>query len=277
VSVVRNTPIIRLAQGKSTGQPKQSNVPAENAACSRARGGDFSLIEPYLPERDTRQTWSLIEATNIVQERTTATGSCNILDLGCGAGESFGPLTGSDPRITWIGLDISDSMEVRNRGKLLQSACTYDGANIPMKSNSFDVVYTRQVFEHVRHPEKLLGEVIRILRPGSVLIGSTSHLEPYHSRSYWNFTPYGFSILLEAAGFRDIRVRPGIDGFTLIGRRLFSYLKMAWLFEPFFRRASPLNTGIELLRLCRVPEARRNALKLTFCGHFIFQARKPVE
>jgi SAM-dependent methyltransferase len=257
--------------------PGRTDSLAERVTPSSDRGEDFSLIEPYLGKGDTRQTWSFAEAVRIVGEKTAAMGSCSILDLGCGAGQSFEAFTRVNPRIQWTGLDISDSMEVRNRGKLHQPLCTYDGVNIPMKNGSFDVVYSHQVFEHVRHPEKLLSEAFRILRPDSFLVGSTSHLEPFHSRSYWNFTPYGFSILLQAAGFQDICVRPGIDGFMLMGRRLFSYLKMAWLFESFFTKASPLNAAIELLRFCRVKEARRNALKLTFCGHFVFQARKPVE
>jgi len=277
VSAVPDTPVIRHATRQQTEPYMRADPRVGKAIPSPAKGGDFILLEPYLPEKDARQTWSLVEAAQIVRERTAARGSCCILDLGCGAGQSYETLTGSDSRVQWIGLDIGDSMEVRNRAKLRQPLCTYDGVSIPMKSDCFDVVYSHQVFEHVRYPEKILSEAFRILRPDGFLIGSTSHLEPFHSRSYWNFTPYGFSILLEAAGFKNISVRPGIDGFTLMGRRLFSHLKMSWFFKSFFTKASPLNAAIELLRIFGVQEVRRNALKLTFCGHFIIQATNPSE
>jgi len=232
------------------------------------------LLEPYLAASSSRQTSSLLEAQRLLNQKKRASDSCRILDLGCGTGNSLVPLTRNETKIQWFGLDIADSVEVRNRRKATAALCTYDGTHIPMESDCMDLVYSHQVFEHVRHPEQLLAEVFRIIRPGGFLIGSTSHLEPFHSRSYWNYTPYGFSILLQSAGFERIELRPGIDGFTLMSRRLFSYLGMSWLFEPFFAQESPLNSVIESLRILKVGRPKRNALKLYFCGHFVFQAQR---
>jgi SAM-dependent methyltransferase len=136
-------------------------------------------------------------------------------------------------------------------------------------------VYSRQVFEHVRHPERLIAEVYRVMKPDSVFVGSTSHLEPFHSRSYWNYTPYGFGVMLREAGFRSIEVRPGIDSFTLIGRRYLSYIKLANLLEPFFTVESPMNALLEIgLRILGQPTKRRNSIKLVFAGQFCFLAQK---
>jgi hypothetical protein len=66
-------------------------------------------------------------------------------------------------------------------------------------------------FEHVRHPEELLSDIARVLRPGGQSIGSTSQLEPYHSLSLWNYTPYGFRVLVEGAGLKLDKIRPSID------------------------------------------------------------------
>jgi SAM-dependent methyltransferase len=241
---------------------------------SQEKGGDFWLLEPYLPASSSRQACSLTEAQHILDQTEGASSPYRILDLGCGTGNSLAPLKRNLTKVQWFGLDIADSLEVRNRRRASPALCTYDGTQIPMRSDSIDLVYSRQVFEHVRHPEQLLSEVFRIIRPGGVFIGSTSHLEPFHSRSYWNYTPYGFSILLQSAGFQGIEVRPGIDGLTLISRRLFSYLRLSWLFESFFAEESPLNSIIESLRILKVGCTRRNALKLYFCGHFVFRARR---
>jgi hypothetical protein len=85
-----------------------------------------------------------------------------------------------------------------------------------------------------------------VLKADGIFVGSTSHLEPFHSRSYWNYTPYGFCVLLREAGFRSIVVRPGIDSLTLIGRRYLSYVKLADLLEPFFTFESPMNALLEV-------------------------------
>lgn len=197
------------------------------------------------------------------------------MDLGCGAGASYNSFSARKGNIVWVGVDIGDSAEVLARPQITLPICTYDGTRIPLADSSADVIYSRQVFEHVRRPEPLLAEVHKVLKPGGLFVGSTSHLEPFHSRSYWNYTPYGFCVLLRDAGFGSIQVRPGIDALTLIGRRGFSYLKLAKLFEPFFKIESPMNLFLEsALRLLGQPAGIRNAFKLLFSGHFCFSARK---
>ncbi len=198
-----------------------------------------------------------------------------LIDLGCGDGSSYDSFCELGNNLHWVGLDISDSPEVRLRNRRDAQFCTYDGRHIPLASCSVDMVYSHQVFEHVRHPQEVLLETHRILKEGGCLVGSTSHLEPFHSRSYWNYTPFGFCALLQAAGFRDITVRPGIDGPTLIFRRLLAYVRCAKALDGFFERESPLNLMIEGLgRLCGASVPRINSVKLIFCGQFVFTAKK---
>jgi SAM-dependent methyltransferase len=175
----------------------------------------------------------------------------------------------------WIGLDIADSPEVRLRVAKGQHLCTYDGIRIPIRDQSIDLVYSHQVFEHVREPRTLLQEVYRVLRPGGFFVGSTSHLEAFHSRSVWNYTPYGFAELIRDVGFSSVKVRPGIDGFSLLARRLLGMAKLGDLFSPFFQRESPFNIAVEVGgRLLKLNVERRCALKLLFCGHFVFVAER---
>jgi SAM-dependent methyltransferase len=215
------------------------------------------------------------EVLRTVGERSRGEGQLTLLDLGCGTGDSYEELAQKDQRIRWIGLDIIDSEEVKARARRSLPFCAFDGVRIPLADDSIDIAYSRQVFEHVRHPESLIRETYRVLKPGSSFVGSTSHLEPFHSRSYWNYTPYGFCVLLRDAGFHSIVVRPGIDSLSLIGRRWLAYLKLASLAEPFFKIESPMNVFSELaLRLLGEPANRRNAFKLLFTGQFCFSARK---
>lgn len=121
---------------------------------------------------------------------------------------------------------------------------TYDGVDLPLSHDSVDIIYSHQVFEHVRHPQELILEVFRVLKEDGYLVGSRSQLEPFHSRSLWNFTPYGYVTLLKSAGFSEFFVKPGIDGLTLIIRSLVRN-SLSRMFSIFFSRESPLNFVIE--------------------------------
>jgi ubiquinone/menaquinone biosynthesis C-methylase UbiE len=237
--------------------------------------GDGELIYEFLPDDTSRQTDGLQEALRAL-DRVRANGDrVTLLDLGCGGGRSYDAFSARNREVRWIGMDVVDSQEVILRPSRSLPFCAYDGTQLPLRDNSVDMSYSRQVFEHVRHPEEVIREVYRVLKPDGIFVGSTSHLEPFHSRSYWNYTPYGFCVLLREAGFRSILVRPGIDSLTLIGRRYFSYVKLADLFEPFFTFESPMNALLEAgLRMLHQPTKRRNAIKLVFAGQFCFLAQK---
>jgi SAM-dependent methyltransferase len=237
--------------------------------------GDTKLLYEFLPGDSSRQTHGLREVKRVLGQLTPANAPLTLLDLGCGTGDSYAGLSGEKLGVRWVGLDVMDSQEVLSRARANLPFCAYDGVNIPLADQSVDIVYSRQVFEHVRRPQLVIEEAHRVLKPNGVFVGSTSHLEPFHSRSYWNYTPYGFCLLLRDAGFDSITVRPGIDSLTLIGRRLLSYLRLSAVFEPFFTIESPANLFLEaVLRLSGQPAERRNALKLLFSGQFCFSASK---
>lgn len=237
--------------------------------------GDCKLLYEFLPNDTSRQTHSLREAVQVLVGMAQGKRGITVIDLGCGGGSSYDEFFRRIGKIAWVGLDITDSYEVLNRQRRELPFCAYDGVRVPFADGSADIVYSRQVFEHVRHPQPLLSEAYRVLKPGGIFVGSTSHLEPFHSRSFWNYTPYGFCVLLREAGFHSVQVRPGIDSLTLIGRRCFSYVKLARLFEPFFSVESPLNILLEIcLRALGQPVERRNAFKLLFAGQFCFFAKR---
>jgi SAM-dependent methyltransferase len=198
-----------------------------------------------------------------------------VLDLGCGEGASVDQFRARDPSVRWVGLDVPDSPERRSRRRTDARFETFDGVSIPFEDASFDLVYCKQVLEHVRHPEPLLGEVRRVLAPTGFLAGSTSQLEPFHSLSVWNYTPWGLHALMSQSGLEVIELRPGIDGLTLTARRLTGsarHLERWW--ARWWGRQSPLNSLIDAYGRTRGLNARAvNATKLVFCGQFAFLAR----
>lgn len=196
-----------------------------------------------------------------------------VLDLGCRSGVSLDLFQRVAPHARWIGVDIEHSPEVDARTRADGEFRTYDGVNIPADAASIDLVYSRQVFEHVRHPEPLLSDIRRVLKPGGSFIGSTSHLEPYHSYSYWNFTPFGFKRLVEAAGLQVVELRPGIDGIALVTR---AYRDNDASMNRWFAEESPLNQQIDEWARTNNKSVQQAAFrKLSFCGQFCFWVRRP--
>lgn len=52
---------------------------------------------------------------------------------------------------------------------------------LPFKNNFFDVVVAIELFEHVREPEKGIGECIKVLKPSGYFIFSMPFMYPVHA------------------------------------------------------------------------------------------------
>lgn len=199
--------------------------------------------------------------------------SGRVLDLGCGTGDSVDQFRNVNANVDWVGVDIERSPEVEARRRTDARFETFDGVELPFGDADLDAVYCKQVLEHVREPKPLLAEVRRVLKPGGFFAGSTSQLEPFHSYSTWNYTPYGLKLLLEEAGLRALEFRPGIDSLALIVNRGVGMRRMTrrwWAVE------SPLNRVADGFgRMRRLEPAQVNAIKLLLCGQFSFLAVCP--
>jgi SAM-dependent methyltransferase len=197
-----------------------------------------------------------------------------VMDLGAGEGGSVDQFRAAAPGCRWVGVDIADSVESRARTRRDAEFVIYDGVHLPFADASFDLVYCKQVLEHAAHPAPLLADVARVLAPGGVLAGSTSQLEAFHSRSRFNYTPFGLAEVLREAGLDVEEVRPGVDGFTLLLRRAVGtprWLDRAWATE------TPVNRAIGWVgRARRADHVAINTAKLVFCGQFSFLARRPA-
>jgi SAM-dependent methyltransferase len=229
-----------------------------------------ALLPAALPSDDSRQ--ALADRYIELEVGRSGDRPWRVLDLGCGAGTSVDFFRARDPDVQWVGLDLPDSPEVRMRTPTDARFETFDGVTIPFGEYSFDLVYCKQVLEHVRRPARLLAEVVRVLAPGGFFAGSTSHLEPFHSLSLWNYTPLGFAQLADDAGLTVLEIRPSIDALALIAYRLLGRNRV---FDRWWGRQSPMNWAIEAYGRARGlgPEAI-NATKLVFCGQFAFLAQR---
>ncbi len=122
-----------------------------------------------------------------------------LLDVGCGT-KPYQPLFTVD---SYVGLEI-DSEMARRRGN---ADYLYDGKTFPFADASFDAILCNQVLEHVFHPENFLKEIIRVMKPGGILLLTVpfvwdEHEQPY---DYARYSSFGLCALLEGQGFKIVQ------------------------------------------------------------------------
>jgi hypothetical protein len=96
-----------------------------------------------------------------------------------------------------------------------------------------------------------------------------SYLEPYHSFSLCNFTPFGWYTLVRAAGLEPQVLAGGIDSLSLIQRSISRQnARDSWW------ALSPLNRAFLSSRSLGVRE--KNYRILMNAGHIAFLCRRPA-
>lgn len=92
-----------------------------------------------------------------------------VLDIGAGAGE-INPYDFKGRCGEMVGVDM-DERVVDN--PLLDRGVVGDGESLPFDDESFDVVFSIYVLEHVADPASFAAEIKRVLKPGGVVLSIT--------------------------------------------------------------------------------------------------------
>jgi SAM-dependent methyltransferase len=73
------------------------------------------------------------------------------------------------------------------------------GEVLPFKSESFDIIFSLAVLEHVKNPFQCSEEIIRVLKKGGLLVAVVPFLQPYHGYPdhYYNMTSNGLKNLFK--------------------------------------------------------------------------------
>jgi len=149
-----------------------------------------------------------------------------VLDAGAGEGR-YAPLF---ERHRYCGVDLGVGDPAWDYRRLDAVA---DLGMLPFPAACFDACLNIVTLEHVRDPARVLGELARVLAGGGRLLVVVPQEWEVHQapHDYWRFTRHGVAMLLAAAGFTNIEIRPVGGFFRLLSRRLLNGLQFfpPWL------------------------------------------------
>lgn len=92
-----------------------------------------------------------------------------VLDLGCGEGDFFEPLTLSFERVYAVDIDWEHTRRAKKRGGAHTQLCCADAQQLPFGSHTFDAVVLRMALSQMPEPERALGEAVRVLKSGGFI------------------------------------------------------------------------------------------------------------
>jgi SAM-dependent methyltransferase len=129
-----------------------------------------------------------------------------VLDSGCGIMPYKKLILENKGISSYIGLDIDSAIDYNN----IKPDFYWDGINMPFENETFDVVISTEVIEHIFNLDIYLNEVKRILKPGGVFFFTVPFLMSLHEvpHDYYRYTPYSLEIIFKRAGFSDIKIKP---------------------------------------------------------------------
>ena len=115
-----------------------------------------------------RFRWSFLQRQQVVLKRFSGLKGKQILDVGCGPGLFSAPLAKENQL---VGIDLSLEMLKLARPELVP--VRGEGALLPFKNHSFDVVLAIEVLQHFGEPAPLLREILRVIKPGGQVVVSS--------------------------------------------------------------------------------------------------------
>jgi ubiquinone/menaquinone biosynthesis C-methylase UbiE len=120
-----------------------------------------------------------------------------VLDLGSGSTSYQEKIP--IPNTVYITVDIN---------KEFRPTVCCDAHNLGLKDKSFDVVICVELLEHCHTPERVMGEIFRILKKKGICILSTRFIYPIHGDPYdfYRFTKNSLSLLFQR--FREFKIYP---------------------------------------------------------------------
>ena len=149
-----------------------------------------------LAERDVETIIYLLRAFYSLELKKGS----NILDLG--SGDQFLKKEFNKREISYVDLDIND--------------LDFEKDRFSFDDNSFDLIISLAVLEHLKDPDLFLNESLRVLKKDSYLFLSTPNWKYSKNIFFDDFThtkpysPESLNEILSIKGFKDIKIMPNL-------------------------------------------------------------------
>jgi SAM-dependent methyltransferase len=130
-----------------------------------------------------------------------------LLDVGCGIMPYRELILNTNKNVTsYIGLDFENSLD--SEYSFGKPDFFWNGDIIPLEDNAVETIIATEFFEHCTEPEKIMKEILRVLKPDGVLFLTVPfiwnlHLVPYDE---YRYTPFALKRHLLNAGYTNIEI-----------------------------------------------------------------------
>lgn len=179
--------------GNRTGTTVHSVPEPQHATVPRLPRGSVrrsvALFRAFLVEQsDPDRFYSTLAADSVAEvRRWTELSDATVVDIGGGPGYFADAFAAAGASYAGVEPDVG---ELTARGAVGTNAVRGSGLQLPIASGSVSVAYSSNVLEHVPEPEAMAEEMLRIARPGGLVVLSwTPWLSPWggHETAPWHY------------------------------------------------------------------------------------------
>ena len=147
------------------------------------RSARFDLSAGYPPAIRLQQIFAATDRRNRerILELCIAVPGGRLLDLGCSDGAFTLELAGRIGASELHGVEYVEASAARARERGIDVVSTNLNDPFPYASETFDVVHSNQVIEHLEATDSFLREIRRVLKPSGYAVISTNNLASWHN------------------------------------------------------------------------------------------------
>lgn len=169
-----------------------------------------SITKFYVVERTSKHLENIrLYELNLVMNDLNKKDS--ILEIGAGAGWQAKALSDNGYSVSAIDVENTNYKEEQ-----IYSVIDYDGYTIPFDDNSFDIVFSSNVLEHIPHIVEFQEEIRRVLKDD----GKCIHLLPSSKWVFWT----NIATLIKAFKFSSVHEETAKSSFS----ELYYFSKRYW-------------------------------------------------
>src|SRR5690606_27634730 len=142
-----------------------------------------------------------------------------LLDFGCGSKPYQALFSVSE----YVGTDIEVSGHDHRHEAI---DVYYDGRTLPFTDESFDSIFSSEVFEHVFNLSQILDELHRVLRPGGHMLLTVPFVWDEHEIPYdfARYTSFGLKHILREKGFTVVKERKSTNYVSTVCQMWAAYI-----------------------------------------------------